>query len=167
MQLGLGINKFSKVIPNLFPNPTLSIDSNIDGIADSWSTGAEGGPTSIYSIDDGQKIEITNSIADNSNARIFIVGTDLVVGTKYNIKVDFRVSDDSRAWFWTDFFNLGWSWIDGFFSTEVTPATWTRYNYNITVPVGAAHMIMHFANRINTGQIGSVWIRNVSMKRRS
>lgn len=153
------------VIGNMALDPTLTQDTDENGIVDTWSRDLPSGITPVFSIDGGQKIEIVandNSTNKTNISKLFFVSPgdeilinvdtkrEAVVGT-----INSRVVVSAQNSTGTQIGNY-------LIQSNVAPDHYTTQKYKITIPAGATQIRLILANfPVTAGATGSVWFKNL------
>lgn len=155
---------------NLVSDPTLTVDANSDGFVDGWTKFADPVDiTSTWSIDGGQKNQITANTG--STAKVSFNKTfPAAPGDKYFVSVDMKALSASGTinarLVVSAETSVGVQVGAYLVETNVAPADWSTYQFQITVPSTAAQIKVLMANfPVTSGATGSVWFRNVVVRK--
>lgn len=155
---------------NLVSDPTLTVDANSDGFVDGWTKFADPVDiTSTWSIDGGQKNQITANTG--STAKVSFNKTfPAAPGDKYFVSVDMKTLSASGTinarLVVSAETSVGVQVGAYLVETNVAPADWSTYQFQITVPSTAAQIKVLMANfPVTSGATGSVWFRNVVVRK--
>jgi len=149
-------------------NPTLTIDSNANSIADGWTASTDAGITGLSEIDGGQKLSITAS----SNAGVHFISrtySGFVAGETVNI--GYSLKNLTLTGGYTTRVIIQALTSSSVFVSTLISATYTNTTYNeisntYIMPPTATKIVIYFrATSNNAGDTGSSWYKDISIKK--
>jgi len=153
------LSNFEKTYTNIITNPEMVEDSNLDGVTDGYIDVQGTGHTTIFSIDNTQKIEITNS----GSIAISFLYQDIAAteGDIISLAVDCKILGDITAKVYIDWYNNSTKITTSAVATYTKDYFRTLVNNYLVAPATTttARFIVGISNN-SVGTIGSGWFKN-------
>lgn len=156
---------------NVVPDPTLTTDGDSDGFVDGWTKYSDPeNITSTWSIDGGQKNEITTNTGSTTKVSFHKDFSGYAEGDKFFVSVDTKAlaaSGTINARIVISALNASNTQVGVYLvESNVADVDWKTYQFNITLPATATKVRVLFANYpVTSGATGSVWFRNAILRK--
>lgn len=156
---------------NLVDDPTLTTDGDSDGFVDGWTKYSDpANITSTWSIDGGQKNEITTNTGSTAKVSFYKDFSGYAAGDKFFVSVDTKAlaaSGTINARIVISALNASNTQVGVYLvESNIADVDWKTYQFNITLPATATKVRVLFANYpVTSGATGSVWFRNAILRK--
>lgn len=151
----------SAIATNRIANNLLITDTNVDGLADSWTNKVDNGITGSNSITDGQKLTVSASANMGGNSIYQDVAVS--VGEVITLNVEYKSENYTASYGqWLQVLVTGGASIGYVSLPNVT--SYTTGSYSFTVPSGCTSIRIYMMGRaLATGNTGSTTFKSLTM----
>ena len=150
---------------NLVKNSDMNIDTNNDGVVDSFDNGVGIGIIAKYTLDDVQKIEIIDSTTITNYAEVKQSGIPITENNIFSACVDVKIIGNINVAFFATAYDNNNAWLEEIETSPKVISSGIIKLDNVIAPQGTKTITLTLkVSSNNIGDTGSVWIKNMMVE---